>query len=251
MPLFGLVGYPLTHSFSKKYFTEKFEREGRAATHRYELFELPDPAAFPDLLARHPDLVGLNVTIPHKQALFGYLDSLDASAENVGAVNVIRLFPDGSRRGYNSDYYGFRSSLESWEAFQNTVRPQALVLGNGGAARAVRVVLTDLGVPFLTVTRRPGEGDLTYAELSAELLREQCLVINTTPLGTYPDIDTAPALPYEALTPQHLLYDLVYNPAETLFLRRGTQRGAATLNGLPMLIGQAEKSWEIWGGRGV
>jgi shikimate dehydrogenase len=246
MPLFGLVGYPLSHSFSKKYFTEKFEREGLAGTHRYELFELPDPAEFPALLDRYPDLVGLNVTIPHKQALFGYLNSLDESAEKVGAVNVIRLFPDGTRRGYNSDYYGFRDSLESWEAFQNSVRPQALVLGNGGAAKAVQAVLTDLEVPFQTVTRRAGEGDLRFADLTPEVLHDHVLLINTTPLGTYPNVETAPELPYDALTPQHLLYDLVYNPAETLFLRRGTERGAATLNGLPMLIGQAEKSWEIW-----
>lgn len=246
MKIFGLVGYPLSHSFSRKYFTDKFEREGLSGTHRYELFELPDPAEFPALLNRYPDLVGLNVTIPHKQALLRYLDSLDESAEKVGAVNVIRLLPDGSRRGYNSDYYGFRDSLENWEAFRNTVRPQALVLGNGGAAKAVRAVLTDLGVPFQTVTRRVGEGELLFTDLTSELLRDYVLLVNTTPLGTYPNVENAPELPYAALTPQHLLYDLVYNPAETVFLRRGTERGAATMNGLPMLIGQAEKSWEIW-----
>ncbi|MCY7350258.1 MAG: shikimate dehydrogenase [Cytophagaceae bacterium] len=243
--LFGLIGFPLSHSFSKKYFTGKFEREGLADC-RYELFELPDPTQFPALLQREPNLVGLNVTIPHKQALFPYLNSLDESAEKVGAVNVIRVLPDGTTRGYNSDFYGFKKSLETWEAFQRRRPGRALILGDGGAARAVEAALRDLSIAYQIVSRRAGRGDLTYADLTPEIIKTHPLLINTTPLGTYPDVDTCPEIPYHLLTSQHLLYDLVYNPAETQFLREGKTRGAATHNGYRMLELQAERSWEIW-----
>lgn len=245
MPLFGLIGFPLSHSFSRKYFTDKFVREGLTDC-RYEFFELPDPAQFPALLRQQPGLVGLNVTIPHKQALFLYLDSLDSSAQNVGAVNVIRVLPDGTTRGYNSDLYGFKKSLETWAAFQRLRPEQALVLGNGGAAKAVEAALRELGVAYQTVSRSAGRGYLTYADLTPEVIQTHQLLINTTPLGTYPDVETCPDLPYPLLTPQHLLYDLVYNPAQTRFLREGAAHGAATHNGYRMLELQAERSWEIW-----
>ncbi|GAA4408567.1 shikimate dehydrogenase [Nibrella viscosa] len=247
MKQFGLIGYPLTHSFSKKYFADKFEREGITDC-RYDLFELPDITRLPDVL-QTPNLRGLNVTIPHKQAVFPYLDRLDSSAQKVGAVNVIRLEDDGTRTGFNSDYYGFRQSLEEWfrNLDVNTEGLQALVLGTGGAAKAVTVVLTDLGIPYRLVSRTPSADRLTYEELP-RVIADYRLIINTSPVGTYPHTDECPNLPYDQLTAQHLLYDLIYNPAETLFMRQGRERGAATHNGHRMLVLQAEKSWEIWNG---
>jgi len=245
MPLFGLVGYPLSHSFSKKYFSKKFAREGLTDC-RYDLFELPDPAGFPALWAEHPDLVGLNVTIPHKQAFFPYLDSLDESAEKVGAVNVVRRQPNGTLRGFNSDLYGFRKSLEDWEAFQKNRPEAALILGYGGAAKAVEAALRDLKISRQIVSRDAAKGDLTYADLTPDVLETHRLLVNTTPLGTYPRVEACPDLPYGLLTDGHLLYDLVYNPAQTRFLREGATRGAATHNGYRMLELQAERSWDIW-----
>ncbi len=245
MNIYGLIGYPLTHSFSKKYFTEKFAREGITDS-RYDLFELPDIATLSALL-QTPGLRGLNVTIPHKQAVFPYLDRLDASAEKVGAVNVIKLEINGSRTGYNSDYYGFRQSLEDWfrQLNRSTEGLQALVLGTGGASKAVTAALTDLDIPFQLVSRTQTANQLSYEQITG-VIHTHWLVINTSPVGMYPHVDEAPNLPYDQLTNRHLLYDLVYNPTETLFMRRGAEQGAATHNGLPMLELQAEKAWEIW-----
>ena len=242
---YGLIGFPLTHSFSQRYFTEKFAREG--ITHsQYDLFELADVTTLPALL-QTPHLRGLNVTIPHKQAVLPYLDELDASAQKVGAVNVIRLDKDGLRTGFNSDYYGFRQSLQDWLTLlgRTTDGLRALVLGTGGASKAVTAALSDLVIPYQSVSRNKTENTITYGELPS-LIRDYQLLINCSPVGTYPHVDEAPALPYDQLTDRHLLYDLVYNPAETLFLKRGHERGAATHNGLRMLELQAEKAWEIW-----
>ena len=246
MTRFGLIGYPLTHSFSQKYFTEKFAREDIADC-RYDLFEMPDVASqLPDLL-QLPGLRGLNVTIPHKQAVLPYLDRLDSSAEKVGAVNVIRIESDGTRTGFNSDYYGFRLSLEEWgfEIPISQKQPQALILGTGGASKAVVAALTDMGISHKMVSRTKTDDNLTYDELPGVLADYQ-LIVNCSPVGTYPRIDETPVLPYDQLTHQHWLYDLVYNPAETLFLKKGKAQGAQTLNGYRMLLLQAEKSWEIW-----
>lgn len=245
MNLYGLIGYPLTHSFSKKYFADKFAREGIADS-QYELFEMPAISALPALLAT-PGLRGINVTIPHKQAVLPYLNRLDLSAQKIGAVNVIRLEADGSRTGFNSDYYGFRQSLVDWlQSVGVTVDGlQALVLGTGGASKAVTAVLTDLAISFKLVSRTGTANHLAYAQVP-EVIHTHRLVINTSPVGTYPHADEAPDLPYAQLTDQHLLYDLVYNPPETLFMRRGQAVGAATHNGLRMLELQAEKAWEIW-----
>lgn len=245
MPRYGLIGYPLTHSFSQRYFTEKFARE-RITDSRYDLFEMPDIAALPDLL-QTPDLRGLNVTIPHKQAVLPYLDRLDASAQKVGAVNVIRLEDDGSRTGFNSDYYGFRQSLEDWLASlgRSLDGLRALVLGTGGASKAVVAALTDMGISYQYVSRTKTVDNLTYEELP-NVLTNYPLVVNCSPVGTYPRVDEAPALPYDQLTDRHLLYDLVYNPAETRFMQLGRERGAAVQNGYQMLVLQAEKAWEIW-----
>jgi shikimate dehydrogenase len=243
--LYGLIGHPLTHSFSQRYFTEKFAREN-IANCRYDLFNLPEITGLVELL-KTPNLRGLNVTIPHKQAVFPYLDRLDDSAQRVGAVNVIRIEKDGSRTGFNSDYYGFKQSLTEWFlaigfSFSGM---QALVLGTGGASKAVTVALEDLQIPFRLVSRTASETTISYGELP-KLIADYHLIINTSPVGTYPNINEAPAIPYDLLTAQHALYDLVYNPAETTFMRLGRERGAAVQNGYRMLVLQAERAWEIW-----
>ncbi len=255
MTRYGLIGHPLTHSFSQTYFTAKFAREG-ITTARYELFDMPTlPEHLPALLALR-GLRGLNVTIPHKTAVLPYLDRLDASAQNVGAVNVIRIETDGSKTGFNSDYFGFRQSLTDWVS--GTVRQQsdapgtlpvlpanALVLGTGGASMAVVAALQDLGIHHRMVSRTPRPGGLTYAELPNQITDYQ-LVVNCSPVGTYPAVAAAPDLPYALLTAEHWLYDLVYNPAETEFMRRGAAQGATVTNGYQMLVLQAEKAWDIW-----
>ena len=248
MRLFALIGYPLTHSFSKKYFTEKFEKEG-ISNARYELLELPDYQDFPQLIASYPDLVGLNVTIPHKQNIISYLNELDAaSSARIGAVNTIKVLPDGRLKGYNTDYYGFRLSLEQWLQKLNVTPTslKALVLGNGGAAKAVFAALEDIQIPYQIVSRQNTLSTISYEDLTADVISTHSLIINTSPVGTYPKVEECPAIPYEWLNDQHLLYDLVYNPAETLFLKKGKQQNAQTRNGLPMLQLQAEKAWEIW-----
>lgn len=245
MNRYGLIGFPLSHSFSQRYFTEKFARE-HIADSQYDLFAMPDITALPTILAL-PGLRGLNVTIPHKQAVLPYLDRLEASAEKIGAVNVIKLEADGSRTGYNSDYFGFRQSLLDWLTVLGRAAAgiQALVLGTGGASKAVAVALSDLGMGYTYVSRHKTDSVLTYDELSSRL-PEYELIINASPIGTYPRADEAPAIPYERLTSRHMLYDLVYNPAETRFMALGRQNGAAVHNGLRMLELQAEKAWEIW-----
>lgn len=248
MNRYGLIGYPLTHSFSKRYFTEKFERE-HISDSAYDLFELPDIQALPQLIDSTPGLRGLNVTIPHKQAVIPFLDELDPqSAGRIRAVNTIKVQADGRLIGYNTDYYGFRQSLETWLASLNigTTGLRALVLGNGGAAKAVRTALDDLAIAYHLVSRTRSADALAYEDLSPAILEEYQLIINTSPVGTYPNVDECPRLPYGLLTTRHLLYDLVYNPAETRFLRQGHERGAAVHNGLAMLQLQAEKAWEIW-----
>lgn len=245
MNRYGLIGFPLTHSFSQRYFTEKFAREGISDS-RYDLFDMPDISALPALF-NISGLRGLNVTIPHKQAVLPYLNRLDASAEKIGAVNVIKLESDGSRTGYNSDYYGFRQSLTDWLTALNR-KPytlQALVLGTGGASKAVTVALADMGISYKFVSRTKTDNTLTYDELDT-VITDFHLLINASPVGTFPHIDEAPALPYAHLTDQHLLYDLVYNPAETQGMKLAKERGAAVHNGLRMLELQAEKAWEIW-----
>lgn len=244
--LFGLIGYPLSHSFSKRYFTEKFEREGLPGC-RYELFPLPDVDQLPSLLIEQPHLCGLNVTIPYKERVIPYLDELDPGAAAVGAVNTIRI-KDGHLKGYNTDVHGFEQSLRVFlgNAERSTGGLRALILGTGGAAKAVAYVLQRLNIDFRLASRRPAGAQLGYDELNETSIQEYRLIINTTPLGMAPHTEQMPALPYTALTPRHLLYDLVYNPAETAFLKAGKKQGASTTNGLEMLYLQAEKAWEHW-----
>jgi shikimate dehydrogenase len=246
MKIFGLIGYPLSHSFSQGYFNKKFKKEGMRDV-IYENFEIKSIKDLPALLESYPDLCGLNVTIPYKEDVKQYVHELDHSAQKVGAVNVIKILPDKKRVGYNSDYYGFRTSLESWLAGK-LYNIKSLVFGTGGASKAVRVVLKDCNIPYKTVSRDTKKGDYAYYDLSEkqDILESHTLLINTTPLGMYPHVNEAPHLPYDMLNKNYYLYDLIYNPEETLFLRKGREAGAHIKNGLEMLILQAEKSWDIW-----
>lgn len=257
MKKYGLIGYPLTHSFSKKFFTEKFLKEGLDAC-QYELYPLPNISDLPDLINSIPDLCGLNVTVPHKIGVMYYLDKIDPAAKKIDAVNCIKIvnhqpveaFFSGELssmqvklEGYNTDAYAFEESLKPLLKKHHN---KALILGTGGASRAVAYVLKKLGIPFKKVSRRNIGKQLSYKKLDEDILNDHLLIINTSPVGTAPDIHECPEIPYEFLTNKHLLYDLVYNPAETEFLKRGKAKGASIKNGLEMLHLQAEKSWEIW-----
>ena len=244
MRQFGLIGRTLSHSFSQMYFTQKFESLG-LSEHQYDLFELATIGELPNLVATHPHLVGLNVTVPYKELVVPYLDELASSASRVGAVNVIECTPDGRLVGHNTDYIGFRNSLRTFFPHQGT-SARALVLGAGGAAKAVEVALQELGIPHWNVTRHLLGPGLTYDDLTPELLAAHSLIVNATPVGTFPHIDECPRLPYEALTAHHYLYDLVYNPTETLFMTKGKEAGAQVKNGFEMLCLQAEAAWDIW-----
>ncbi|MBR9999622.1 MAG: shikimate dehydrogenase [Cyclobacteriaceae bacterium] len=246
MRKFGLIGYPLSHSFSKKYFTEKFHRENIRDC-EYDNFEIKKIEDLPVLILTYPNLNGFNVTIPYKESIIPYLDELDQVAKKVGAVNVVKISGDGKKTGYNSDYYGFRYTLERWLG-TDLKRMKALVLGTGGAAKAVKCVLEDCNIKYRTVSRQEGKGDYIYFDFTddPDLILEYRLIINTTPLGMFPDLNEAPNLPYETMDGSFYLYDLIYNPEKTLFLKKGESSGTRILNGLDMLVLQAEKSWDIW-----
>ncbi|MFM6948393.1 MAG: shikimate dehydrogenase family protein [Aquirufa sp.] len=245
--LFGLIGYPLGHSFSKKYFTEKFQVLGLSESHAYEQFELSSIDLFPGLLQQHAGILkGLNVTIPYKQAVIPFLDEIDLAALKIGAVNTIKIFPNGKTKGFNSDFWGFRSTIEKWEAFPKFKNKKALVLGQGGAAKAIVAALEDLNIEVLKVSRNAAPDTVTYDDL-ASIIDDFALVVNTTPLGMHPNIHTLPELPYELLNQQHYFYDIVYNPLQTAFLKKGLDQGIGGVHeGLEMLHGQADKAWEIW-----
>lgn len=241
MDAYGLIGGSLGHSFSERYFRERFSREG-ITNASYSLFELPEIEALPALLEAYPDLRGFNVTNPYKQMIIPYLDDLSAEARLIGAVNCVKR--EGERWvGYNTDVVGLRASLSE---LLNPWPEEALILGTGGASLAVQFVLAQWGLPYLLLSRDPLRGNYTYDNLPVEVLQQCRLVINATPVGTYPAVDEAPRLPYAFLTPDHCLFDLVYNPPVTVFLDYGRQRGARTKNGYEMLVGQAEAAWEIW-----
>lgn len=246
MVRFGLVGRKLGHSFSKDYFTRLFAREG-LADHRYDLFELDRIDRFPALLRDTVGLRGLNVTIPYKEAVIPYLDALAPLAAAVGAVNTVHIV-DGRTIGYNTDVEGFRSLLDQVpiKDKEHDLRTRALLLGSGGASRAVAYVLREADIPFRVVSRSPTRGDLTWSLLEPTVVRVCKLIINATPVGMYPAVEEAPPLPYAALTPAHTLIDLVYNPADTRFLQQGRSRGARTIGGAAMLHAQAEAAWRIW-----
>jgi len=241
MRRFGLIGKTLKHSFSQKFFTEKFNREGIADC-SYENFELPSIDAFPDLLRSQPGLSGLNITIPYKEEVLAFLHTKNKIVEQVGACNCIKII--GSElHGYNTDAVAFRESLAK------RLKPHhrcALILGSGGASKAIQFALKELDIDFLIVSRNKKTNQLGYEDIGEETIRDHQVIINTTPLGMYPNVDQDPPIPYEAISSQHLLYDLTYNPEKTKFLRQGEARGAQILNGYEMLVAQAEESWRIW-----
>jgi len=246
MRTFGIIGFPLGHSWSAKYFNEKFQNEGIADA-EYKVFPLESIEDFPKLLDSEPTLAGLNVTIPYKEKVIPYLDGLEGAAAETGAVNVIHFDRSGSRpilTGHNTDVAGFEQSLLN-EGI--TLPRKALVLGTGGASKAVAWVLKKHGCNFLLVSRKPaGIGTIGYTDLTGEMIREHTLIINTSPLGMHPDIESCPDIPYHWLTKDHILFDLVYNPPETLFIKKGDEMGCKTVNGLGMLLEQAKKAWEAW-----
>lgn len=241
MPLYGLIGYPLTHSFSKKYFEEKFEKEG-ITNCRFENFSIPSINELNGIISCHPQLKGLAVTIPHKQTVLPLLNE-SKIPEGLSACNCIKI-GDGKLIGFNTDYIGFEKSITPYLHPHHT---SALVLGNGGATAAVLFVLKKLGMSYTIVSRKLHTGShLTYEQLTEELIANTPLIINTTPLGMYPSVDSCPALPYHAIGTKHLLYDLVYNPDKTFFLQKGEAQGAVIKNGADMLALQAEENWKIW-----
>lgn len=241
----GLIGYPLGHSFSKNYYLAKFDKENIHDIH-YDLYPIEQIDQFPTLYNQNSHFRGFNVTIPHKQAVIPYLNELSEEAAQMKAVNCITIKHQEGKtilKGYNTDAYGFEKSLEP---LLNPHHTKALVLGNGGAAKAVFYTLEKLNISYKIVSRNSGTGDLTYEDLTKELLAKYSLIINCSPVGTFPNIDSCPNIPYEGITEKHLLYDLIYNPEETLFLKKGKERGATIKNGYEMLVLQAEKNWEIW-----
>lgn len=302
MIIYGLIGHPLGHSFSKTYFTEKFAREG--LDFRYENFDLEDVSQVSDLFSIHPEIMGLNVTAPYKETILDYIDDYDAIVAEIKSSNTLKRMPDGRIVGFNTDVIGFDALLDKvcrdYESRRSFSRPserlsstngghdtslecaqvttetsRALILGTGGASKAVQYVLRKRGIPFELVSRDPRRGAYTYvtsgreegqpapiassktssiqadfphegSALTSAVVAEHRIIINATPLGTYPKVEEAPALPYDAITADHLLIDLIYNPEETRFLREGRLRGATTCNGLLMLHAQAEASWHIW-----
>ena len=238
--MYGIIGNPLSHSFSPGYFRKKFATLN--LPEQYEMFPLTDISELNPLLKNHPDIQGLNVTIPFKVAVLPYLDSLHITAENIGAVNCIRI-RDGLRTGYNTDAPAFAHTLQP--LLKNHHR-RALVLGTGGAAQAVVFALKKLNIPFTRVSRRKTDSTISYEDLTAAVMAAHTIIINTTPLGMAPLVEQCPPIPYAYLGKEHLLYDLIYNPSQTLFLQRGAAQGAVTQNGYDMLIAQAEASWSIW-----
>ncbi len=247
MNTYGLIGYPLGHSFSRKFFTEKFATEGIDA--QYLNFEIPSIEEFPEIIKNNPTLRGLNVTIPYKQQVMQYLDDISEEAKAIGAVNVVKCQLSTVNcqlhlTGYNSDVIGF---VESIKPLLKPHHKKALILGTGGASKAIRYGLEKkLGMKTLFVSRSAREGMITYEEVTAEVLKEYEVIVNCSPVGMYPHVDECPALPYEALNENNLLYDLVYNPLETLFMKKGAAQGATVKNGLEMLHLQAIASWEFW-----
>lgn len=242
--LYGLIGYPLSHSFSKGYFARKFAQEGIADSF-YEAFPIDSIEKLPALIRQHPNLVGLNVTIPYKEQILPYLDGLGQGAKAVGAVNTV-LIKDEGWFGYNSDIYGFGQSLTRAVEKHGAPVERALILGTGGAAKAVNYALDQMGIASSYVSRRSGKGVLTYDQLGKHQFDKYKLIVNTTPLGMSPKVDSLPNIPYHYIGANHLCFDLVYNPKATLFLQKAQRQGAFILNGLEMLHLQAEKSWEIW-----
>lgn len=244
MSTYGLIGYPLGHSFSKLYFTEKFNKENINSI--YNLFPIENINLVSDLISSNLDLRGFNVTIPYKQQIIPFLDEVEEEASAIGAVNVVKIIErDGKRilKGYNSDIYGF---YESIRPLIKTCHKKALILGTGGASKAIAAMLKKLNIIYTFVSRSAKDGQLSYLDIDAQIMKEYTVIINCSPVGMSPNVDEAPMLPYEYFTDEHIAYDLVYNPLETKFLKLAKEHGATTKNGLEMLYLQAERAWSIW-----
>lgn len=244
MDKYGIIGFPLGHSFSPGFFNEKFKNEGIDAI--YEKYELPQIDSLPETLAMNPELKGLNVTIPYKQQVMSYLNEMSEEATAIGAVNVVKVTRNGKKlhlKGFNSDVIGFTRSIEP---YIDSHHKKALVLGTGGASKAIEYGLHKLGLETLKVSRRKSDDTNTYDDITPEMIREYNVIVNCTPVGMYPHTDECPQLPYESMDNHTLLYDLIYNPDETLFMKKGKANGAVVKNGLEMLLLQAYASWEFW-----
>lgn len=245
MKKYGLIGYPLTHSFSKRFFTEKFEKENTDAV--YENFEIDSISLFPEVIKNNPEVVGLNVTIPYKEQVIPYLNELDEAAEKVGAVNTVKINRTNQGawlKGFNTDTYGFETSLKP---FLKPYHTKALILGTGGASKAIKFVLNKLEIDYISASiEELKDKEIRYEHIDEKLMNERLLIINATPLGTYPKTETFAPIPYEYINEKHLLFDLVYNPEETVFMKKGKEQGATVKNGYEMLLQQALKSYEIW-----
>lgn len=247
MEKYGLIGYPLGHSFSKNYFNEKFENEGISA--KYINFEIPNIQNLLEVIDSNPELQGFNVTIPYKEKVISYLDSVSPEARAIGAVNVVKVTHKGNKvvlKGYNSDVIGFTRSIEP---MLEPCHKKALILGTGGASKAINYGLKSLGLETLFVSRFERENTIQYEKITPEIIKEYNVIVNCTPVGMYPHADECPLLPYEAMDTHTLLYDLIYNPDQTLFMRKGAEQGATVKNGLEMLLLQAFASWDFWKGK--
>ncbi|RTY98764.1 shikimate dehydrogenase [Flavobacterium sp. RSP49] len=239
---FGLLGRNISYSFSKGYFTDKFNNENFTGC-TYENFDIPEITALPEILKNTLNLKGLSITIPYKETVIPFLDKLSKKAELIGAVNTIKITKKGTLKGYNTDYYGFKKSLEP---LLQPHHKKALILGTGGASKGVAFALDELGIPYTFVSREAKENAIEYNRINATTFDNYQIIINSTPVGTSPNVDAFPLIPYEFFTGKHIAFDLIYNPAETQFLKKAKQQGAQIKNGLDMLIFQAEKAWKIW-----
>jgi len=240
---FGLVGKNIGYSFSKGYFSEKFQKLNLLG-YSYENLDFQNMEEFPEYLKQNPTFSGLNVTIPYKEAVLPYLDELSKKAKEIGAVNTIKITKSGKLKGFNTDYLGFKNSLEP---LLNSNHKKALILGTGGASKAIAFALKQLNIPYLSVSRSAIEGAIGYSQLNESTFKDYQIIVNCTPVGTSPNTNLCPEIPYEYFTKSHIAFDLIYNPAETLFLKKAKEQGAIIKNGLEMLTIQAEKSWAIWG----
>ena len=240
MRVYGLIGKNIDYSFSRKYFSEKFEKENLNC--EYRNFDIPDIEKFPAIIKEYKP-AGFNVTIPYKEAIIPYLDHLDPHSAKIKAVNTIKIEKDGSLTGHNTDYWGF---LEALKPHLKPNHQKALILGTGGASKAIAYALELLRIEYKFISRNPENGQITYSDLDEEILNSHHLIINCTPLGTFPNVDISPNIPFQFISEKHLVFDLIYNPSETKLMRLSARNGAYTLNGLQMLISQAEKAWSIW-----
>jgi len=242
MRKFGLIGKNISYSFSEAYFKNKFKKE-EIKDASYQNFDIQSIKEIKSILNNNPEIRGLNVTIPYKEKVISYLDSVSKKAKKIGAINTIRVTKNGILKGYNTDYYGFKKALKP---YLKQHHKKAFILGTGGASKAIAFVFDQLEIDYSYVSRTKSKHNLIYQDLNDELVKKHTIIVNCTPVGTYPHISNCPEIPYDAISNKHILFDLIYNPKETLFLQKGRIKGAITINGLKMLEYQAEKSWEIW-----